>query len=117
MHNSPIHIVTVGGTFDVEWIDADGRYHFTQSKVPSIVEAAGIPSELIRYTHLDPIDSLEMKDSHREGILSVLTNIPENRIVLTHGTDTMVETAQFLHSKIIGKTVILVGAMIPANKP
>ncbi len=117
MHNSPIHVVTTGGTFDVERIDANGKYHFTQSKVPGIVEIAGIPSELIRYTHHEPIDSLEMKDSHREMILTTLMSIPENRIVLTHGTDTMVETAQFLHHRITWKTIVLVGAMIPANKP
>lgn len=59
------------------------------------------------------IDSLEMTDGHRQLILSRCLECPEKHIVITHGTDTMVETAAVLAEKINHKTVVLTGAMIP----
>lgn len=59
------------------------------------------------------IDSLDMKDEDRKVILENCKNTPENRIVITHGTDTMVETAEVLAREINNKTIVLTGAMIP----
>ncbi len=59
------------------------------------------------------IDSLEMADADREIIVEQCRSVPEARIVITHGTDTMDHTAQILAAKIEGKTIVLTGAMIP----
>jgi L-asparaginase len=59
------------------------------------------------------IDSLEMDRSHREKILAVCTKTTAEKIVITHGTDTMVDTATFLAKENLQKTIVLTGAMIP----
>jgi L-asparaginase len=59
------------------------------------------------------IDSLEMKDSDREIIAEQCLATPGDRIVITHGTDTMPETARFLETRAPGKIIVLTGAMIP----
>jgi len=59
------------------------------------------------------IDSLEMTDHDRELIAHQCNSCEENKIVITHGTDTMAETAQMLAAKVKNKTVVLTGAMIP----
>lgn len=111
-----ITIITTGGTIDVAKISSDGVYTFSGSSIPKMLEQWGNHVSY-SFVHLPPIDSLLMKDDYRKNILDVCLSTSENRILITHGTDTMVETAQFLHSKIIRKTVILVGAMIPVNQP
>lgn len=112
---SDIRIITTGGTIDAAEIKEDGSYKFAGSSIPKMLEQWGIHIPYT-FTHLPPIDSLLMDDDYRQGILKACLDVPEKIILITHGTDTMVETAQFLHGKITGKTVMLVGAMIPANQ-
>ena len=64
-------------------------------------------------TQLFSSDSLEMTEADRDLVAHNCTDAPERHIVITHGTDTMVETARTLAAKVAGKTVVLTGAMIP----
>jgi L-asparaginase len=59
------------------------------------------------------IDSLEMTDDDRELIAEHCTKSPEDKIIITHGTDTMAETAQLLSQRITHKTIVITGAMVP----
>jgi L-asparaginase len=59
------------------------------------------------------VDSLDMSEADRELIAENCLQAPESRIVITHGTDTMVETARVVASRVTGKTVVLTGAMVP----
>jgi L-asparaginase len=59
------------------------------------------------------IDSLEMTDADRRLVVERCRSCPESRIVITHGTDTMADTARALHEAAVGKTIVLTGAMIP----
>jgi len=59
------------------------------------------------------VDSLEMTEDDRALIAEHVLNAPESRLVITHGTDTMVETAKALAARVRGKTVVLTGAMVP----
>lgn len=63
---------------------------------------------LINWTHLTPIDSLYMEDSYRDTIVDTCKNSSQDRILITHGTDTLVETAQYLEERIVGKIIVLV---------
>ncbi len=105
--NSDYHIITTGGTIDVASIDTSGVYTFEQSIIPSIIEQGRINLP-IGWTHLPPIDSLYMEDSYRENIFEVCKNAPEDRILITHGTDTLVETAQYLAARVSEKVIVLV---------
>ncbi len=67
----------------------------------------------VAITQLQLIDSLEMTDQHREVIQKAIEAAPEDRIIITHGTDRMAETAKFLGPLNLPKTVVLTGAMIP----
>lgn len=105
--NSNYHIITTGGTIDAATIDPSGKYTFGQSAIPSIVEQGRIILPM-SWTHLPPIDSLYMEDSYRENIFEVCKNTPEDRILITHGTDTLVETAQYLAARVSEKVIVLV---------
>jgi L-asparaginase len=59
------------------------------------------------------IDSLDMTDADRARVVDACLRSPEDRIVITHGTDTMVETARAVAGGVTGKTVVLTGAMVP----
>jgi len=113
--NSNYHIITTGGTIDAATIDASGLYTFEQSIIPSIIEQGRIILPM-SWTHLPPIDSLYMQDSYRENIFEVCKNTPEDRILITHGTDTLVETAQYLAARVSEKVIVLVWAMVPIRE-
>ena len=67
----------------------------------------------VTVTTLMMIDSLDMTDSHRQAIASSCVSCAEDRIVITHGTDTMVETAAVVAARVTAKTIVLTGAMVP----
>ena len=113
--NSDYHIITTGGTIDVANIDASGVYTFGQSIIPSIIEQWWINFP-IRWTHLPPINSLIMKNPYRDPIVETRINSPEDRILLTHGTDTMIETAQYLVERVQWKVIILVWSFVPIRE-
>src|ERR1017187_9818756 len=108
----PIRIFVTGGTFDKEYNELNGELYFKDSHLPEMLKLGRSNLDLQVRT-LMMIDSLHMTDDDRQIILQHCRNVPESRVVITHGTDTMVETAAVLARGIAGKTVVLTGAMIP----
>lgn len=110
--SEPIRLFVTGGTFDKEYDEINGRLFFEDTHLPQMLELGRCRVD-VRVRTLMMIDSLEMTDADRELIAHNCAEAPERAIVLTHGTDTMVETARVLAEKARGKTIVLTGAMIP----
>lgn len=107
-----IAVFATGGTFDKEYNELKGELYFKQTHLPEML-VLGRSSIPVRIQVLMMKDSLDMTRSDRLSISSACVNAKEQRIVITHGTDTMEQTACFLGKKVIGKTVVLTGAMVP----
>lgn len=107
-----IRIVVTGGTFDKEYDEIHGRLYFRDSHVGEMLQLGRCHLRLTIQT-LMMIDSLEMTAADRELIVHACRTCREDRIVITHGTDTMTETALALTAATIGKTIVLTGAMVP----
>ena len=107
-----IRILVTGGTFDKEYNEIQGRLFFKQSHVAEML-ALGRSKLQVEIQTLMMIDSLEMTDQHRTRIVEACRKAREDRIVITHGTDTMETTARTLAAALKGKTVVLTGAMVP----
>ena len=107
-----IRIFITGGTFDKEYNELNGQLYFKDTHMNDLLELGRcrVPVEI---RTLMMIDSLEMTSDDRELIIHQCINCDETQIVITHGTDTMAETAKALAKKVRDKTIILTGAMIP----
>jgi len=90
----------------------DGTLHFEETHLPEILKLGRCTVDYSLRT-LMMVDSLEMKDDDRAIILNSAKKCSENRIVITHGTDTMTETAHYLAAGKLNKTIVITGAMIP----
>lgn len=110
--SEPIRLFVTGGTFDKAYDEIHGRLFFEDTHLPQMLELGRCRLE-VHVRTLMLIDSLDMTDSDRELIVHNCVHAEENRIVLTHGTDTMVDTARVLAAEVPGKTIVLTGAMIP----
>ncbi len=107
-----IRILITGGTFDKEYNELDGGLFFKDTHVPEILKL-GRSQVPVSLRTLMLLDSLELTDADRQIILDQCLKCPETKVVITHGTDTMVETAKFLGPRVQDRTVVLTGAMIP----
>jgi len=107
-----IRILITGGTFDKEYDELHGTLYFKDTHLPEMLSLGRCKLEVTTRTVM-MVDSLDMTDEDRELILEQCRKSPEDEIVVTHGTDTMVETARLLGSVIRDKTVVLTGAMVP----
>jgi L-asparaginase len=107
-----IKILITGGTFDKEYDEINGRLYFKDTHVPEILDL-GRCNVKVEVSTLMMIDSLEMTDADREIIVSHCMQCSEDKIVITHGTDTMEITAATLGVAKLEKTIVLTGAMIP----
>jgi L-asparaginase len=107
-----VRIFITGGTFDKEYNELDGRLFFKDTHLPEMLKLGRckIPTE-IRALML--VDSLEMTDADRLLIVEQCRKCKEEQIVITHGTDTMEETAKVLGQANLEKTIMLTGAMVP----
>ena len=107
-----ICIFVTGGTFDKTYDEIHGKLSFGDTHLPEMLRLGRSRVEVSIQT-LMMIDSLEMTDRDRELIVRSCAECGGSRIVITHGTDTMVETAAAIARVVSGKTVVLTGAMIP----
>src|SRR5688500_14124863 len=105
-----IRIFVTGGTFDKEYDEITGRLFFKETHVPEMLRL-GRSRVTVTLTSLMLIDSLDMSDADRARVVESCRACPEDRIVITHGTDTMVDTARAIAEGTPGKTVVLTGAM------
>lgn len=105
-------IIATGGTFDKEYNELSGEFTFKETHVRKMLEI-GRNTISIRVKTIMLIDSLDMTDMDRRVIMDTCEREKENRIIVTHGTDTMVETAQFIGRKVQNKTIVITGAMVP----
>ena len=112
-NDSKLLVLTVGGTIDKVYFDASSEYEVGEPTVPHIFQIASVTLDY----SLVPLmrkDSLEMNDDDRVKIRATCEQAVETTILITHGTDTMSETAKALEG-IQGKTIVLTGAMAPAR--
>jgi L-asparaginase len=113
MTQQPILVLTTGGTIDKQYFDASSKYTIVGTMMSRLLEIGRVlhPFEIEEVMRKD---SLEMDDADRALIASRAAAASASRIVITHGTDTMTETARAL-AGITGKTIVLVGALAPAR--
>ena len=112
MSSSAIRIFATGGTFDKEYNEVTGTLFFKNTHLGDMLKLGRCHLDL-RVETLLMIDSLEMTEADRLMILERCRQAPEERIVITHGTDSMERTAAVLGNEITGKTIVLTGAMVP----
>jgi len=108
----PIRIFVTGGTFDKEYNELKGELFFKETHIPEMLVRSRSSLDVTVRT-LMMIDSLEMTAEDRALIANQCNSAPEDKIVITHGTDTMATTAAVLAEKVPAKTIVLTGAMIP----
>ena len=107
-----IRIFITGGTFDKEYNELNGQLYFKDTHLNDLLDM-GRNKVSVEIRTLMMIDSLQMSDEDRELIVHQCKHCNENQIVITHGTDTMEDTAKVLALAMLNKTIILTGAMIP----
>lgn len=107
-----IRILITGGTFDKEYNMLNGQLDFEKTHVPEMLSLGRCTVDTEVET-LMMIDSLNMTDKNRAVILESCRHAEEERLLITHGTDTMTETAKYLAKAELAKTIVLTGAMIP----
>jgi L-asparaginase len=110
----PILVLTTGGTIDKNYFDALSEYQIVESGIPALLKEARVALPF-RVVEVCRKDSLELTDEDRAAIAKAAHDAPELRIVITHGTDTMTETAKVLDREAPGKTIVLTGALSPAR--
>lgn len=111
-----IRIIITGGTFDKEYDPLKGELSFKDSHLPGILKTVRCTvNTSLEINELT--DSLDMTDEHREEIAKSCLASPQDRIVITHGTDTMTVTAEYLQKRFreegVSRTVVFTGAMVP----
>lgn len=107
-----IEIFITGGTFDKEYDFVTGELFFKDTHLPTMLDR-GRSTLNVDIRTLMMVDSLEMTDEDREMIAYQCLRSTADQILITHGTDTMVETARHLAAQNIPKTIVLTGALVP----
>ncbi|OZC02609.1 asparaginase domain-containing protein [Rubricoccus marinus] len=112
-----IQVFTTGGTIDKVYFDAQSEFEIGDPLVAEILRTAGVKFPLEVETLLRK-DSLEITDEDREVIATAIAETPAERVLITHGTDTMAKTAQVVSARLGSastKTVVFVGSLTPAR--
>ena len=107
-----IKFFSTGGTFDKEFNEITGELFFKKTQLYELLEMGRSKLD-IKIETLMMVDSLKMSDNERQYIVDKCKKEKTHKIIITHGTDTMVKTAELLAKQIKDKTIILTGAMIP----
>jgi L-asparaginase len=110
---SNLLVITTGGTIDKTYFDDKSDYQIGEPQISQILQAMNVAFEF-EVRSLMRMDSLHMKDKERKLIRDVVSASDTRHVLITHGTDSMVETAAEL-KKVAGKTIILTGALNPAR--
>ena len=111
--DEPILLLTTGGTIDKIYFDALSDYQVGETVVARLLELGRVKRPF-RVEEVTRKDSLELTDTDRAAIRERVAAAPETHILITHGTDTMTDTAKVL-AGIPGKVIVLVGALAPAR--
>ncbi len=111
--DQPVAIITTGGTIDKVYFDASSDYEVGDSVVAELLNQAQVHRSFAVISLLRK-DSLDLTDEDRRLIASTIAGRPEAKVVVTHGTDTMTQTAQMLLG-LENKTVVLTGSLAPAR--
>ena len=108
-----IRLLITGGTIDKSYSPVDGQLSFSRTHVLAMLKQArvALPEEQVQTLLLK--DSLDLTEADREIICRAAIDARETKLIVTHGTDTMVQTAQCLAAKQLAKSIVLVGAMVP----
>mgnify|MGYP001311115811 FL=1 len=109
-----IQIFITGGTFDKEYNEITGKLYFKDTHLKEML-SMGRSQLDVKITTLMMIDSIDMTNDDRDNILEACKNCLLDKIIITHGTDTMVDTAKFLEKGNLDKTIVFTGAMIPID--
>ena len=107
-----IRLIAAGGTFDKVYDPIGGGLVFDRTTLPDIVERARL-DDAFAIDEAMQIDSLDMDDGHRQRLVALCGGAAEYRLVIVHGTDTMVLSARALAAARLDKTIVLTGAMVP----
>jgi len=107
-----IRVFITGGTFDKTYDEISGKLLFEDTHIQEMLRLGRCRLDLAVRT-LMMVDSLEMSDADRQLVLQNCRSAAEDRIVVTHGTDTMTDTARVLGEAGLPKTIVLTGAMVP----
>jgi len=108
-----IRLLVTGGTIDKSYCPVDGQLSFSRTHVLAMLKQARVTMHEERVQTLLLKDSLDLTEADREAICQAAIAAPETKIIVTHGTDTMVQTGQWLAARQLAKTIVLVGAMVP----
>ena len=108
-----IKIITTGGTIDKIYFDAQSEYQVGEPQIGDLLKEANVS---LAYDIVSVMrkDSLDLTDADRRSIHKVVASAAERHVIVTHGTDTMIETARVLKG-IPGKVIVLTGALQPAK--
>ena len=108
--------IQTGGTIDKRYPRRAGGYAFEieEPVFPSLMEQARVNKEKLRVLTFCRKDSQEINEEDRKALAMVIEEASEERILISHGTDTLIETALYLESANLFKTIILFGAFVPA---
>lgn len=107
-----IRILVTGGTFDKEYNERTGQLYFKDTHIGEMLRLGRCRVDVSIETVM-MLDSLDMSDTDRGLIVQKCKRAAENQIVVTHGTDTMTDTAAAIAREVRGKTIVLTGAMVP----
>lgn len=105
-------VFVTGGTFDKDYDSLNGNLGFKETHVPEMFKRGRCTLDIAIHV-LMMMDSLEMEHEHRQFIADSCMTATYNRIIITHGTDTMVQTAEVIAAMNLDKTIVLTGAMRP----
>jgi L-asparaginase len=112
-NDEPIIVFTTGGTIDKVYFDRLSDFQVGDSAVERLLHIGGV-THPFRIVEVLRKDSLEMTDEDRAALLAAVSSATGTHIVITHGTDTMTQSAAVL-AAVHGKTIVLTGALAPAR--